>query len=216
MNNEDYEFIKGYENLYKINRNGDIWSCKYNKIMTPQINKDGYKFITLSIPKELMNNIVKYKRCKGYIHRLLGLQYIENPENKETIDHIDRNKINNDLSNLRWYSRAEQANNKANNISNLNEEELEERKIKKREYQRLWIEKKNRAKGVKPKPKGDERKTANSKEYQAELRLKKGMKPRKLKKDFTPEELEERRVKDREYKKEWIRNKRLNNKHSIK
>tara|TARA_R110000772_G_scaffold220374_1_gene330873 strand:+ start:1408 stop:1710 length:303 start_codon:yes stop_codon:yes gene_type:complete len=42
-----------------------------------------------------------------YIHRLVGLTYIPNPDNKLYIDHIDRNKLNNDISNLRWATHIE-------------------------------------------------------------------------------------------------------------
>jgi hypothetical protein len=43
----EFEYIKGYENLYKINRNGEIWSCWYNKVMKPQLTEDGYFFVCL-------------------------------------------------------------------------------------------------------------------------------------------------------------------------
>ena len=47
-------------------------------------------------------------------HRLIALQFIENddPENKTQIDHIDRNKFNNSIINLRWCTAVENANNK--------------------------------------------------------------------------------------------------------
>lgn len=35
-----------------------------------------------------------------YVHRLVALAFIPNPQNLETIDHIDGNKLNNDVSNL--------------------------------------------------------------------------------------------------------------------
>ena len=68
---DNFEYIKGYENLYKINRNGEIYSCWYKKIMKHLKTDDGYYFINLK--KEGI-------RKKGYIHRLLALQYIENPK----------------------------------------------------------------------------------------------------------------------------------------
>ena len=92
---EGFDYIKGYENLYKINREGQIWSCKYNKVMEQQTTSDGYKYIHLSKPSFIENNIVKHNRHKGFIHRLLALQYIDNPDNKPEVDHIDRNKTNN-------------------------------------------------------------------------------------------------------------------------
>ena len=47
------------------------------------------------------------KRRKCRVHRLLGICFIENPNNKPIIDHIDGNSINNSLSNLRWVDRKE-------------------------------------------------------------------------------------------------------------
>ena len=83
-----YDVI-GYEGLYQINKNGQVWSCRYNRFLKPQNNK-GYLMVTLSKNK-------KYK-----VHRLLAIQFIPNPDNLPIIDHIDQNKSNNTLENLRW------------------------------------------------------------------------------------------------------------------
>lgn len=45
------------------------------------------------------------------IHRLVAETFILNPENKPTVDHIDRNTVNNSLSNLRWATHSEQREN---------------------------------------------------------------------------------------------------------
>lgn len=42
-----------------------------------------------------------------YVHRLVAYAFIPNPENKRTIDHIDGDKLNNHVSNLRWATHAE-------------------------------------------------------------------------------------------------------------
>jgi hypothetical protein len=55
------------------------------------------------------------KNSKTYtktIHRLLSICFIPNPENKPCIDHIDRNRTNNSLDNLRWATYKENGNNK--------------------------------------------------------------------------------------------------------
>lgn len=124
----EFEFIKGFENLYKINRIGEIWSCWYNKIMTPQLTQDGYLFVSLK--KE-------GKRYKGFIHRLLALQYLENTENLPQIDHIDRNKQNNNLDNLRWCSQHTNRLNRTDLLCLKTEEELKARADKIREYKKL-------------------------------------------------------------------------------
>lgn len=47
------------------------------------------------------------KHYRRLVHRLVALAFIPNPDNKEFIDHIDRNKTNNTVSNLRWATRTE-------------------------------------------------------------------------------------------------------------
>lgn len=47
------------------------------------------------------------KGTKVALHRLLALTFIENPENKYTVNHIDGNKLNNTLENLEWNTVAE-------------------------------------------------------------------------------------------------------------
>ncbi len=48
------------------------------------------------------------KRTKSFmVHRVVAELFISNPEEKNYVDHIDRNKRNNKVSNLRWVTRAE-------------------------------------------------------------------------------------------------------------
>lgn len=139
----DFEFIVGYENLYKINKKGEIYTCWFNRIMNPSVNKSGYSFVSLVKGKR-----EEQKRVKCFIHRLIALQWIPNPSNLPEVDHIDRDKTNNSIENLRWVSRTENANNKKNNIALLTPEEKEQRKKDMKEYKRLWAENNRREKGV--------------------------------------------------------------------
>jgi len=93
------EALKDYEGLYLINKEGEIYSIKRKGTCGGNIKKtlnkkNGYYYVSL-------NN-------KTYsLHRLLAIQYIPNPEGKPTIDHIDRNRQNNSLDNLRWATHSE-------------------------------------------------------------------------------------------------------------
>tara|TARA_R110000868_G_scaffold62265_2_gene188357 strand:+ start:1948 stop:2838 length:891 start_codon:yes stop_codon:yes gene_type:complete len=122
--NKVFEDLKDYDGLYKISKNGEIWSYVYKKIMTPTLD-DGYHKINLQ-------KHTKSHKCS--IHRLLALQYIPNLENKEEVDHIDKNRLNNSLDNLRWVSRIENMNNRKDNLNLLSETQLEQRKEEKKIY----------------------------------------------------------------------------------
>jgi len=101
MELEGYEPLKNFEDQYMICKEGHIWNIKRNKIMRPQ--------------KKVYLSIALWKEGKYYyttIHRLLGIQYLPNPNNLPEIDHIDRDRYNNSLENLRWITRLDNMRNK--------------------------------------------------------------------------------------------------------
>ena len=59
---------------------------------------------------------IKYKQHSLYVHRLVAETFIPNPDNKPCIDHIDRNPLNNDVSNLRWATVKENSLNQKKNL----------------------------------------------------------------------------------------------------
>lgn len=94
-----WKILKENEN-YSINEKGEIKNNITKKILSPSINKDsGYYQIDL-----WKNN----KSRKYTLHRLIANNFIPNLENKPTVDHIDGNRLNNDISNLRWATYSEQ------------------------------------------------------------------------------------------------------------
>ncbi|MCI6458254.1 MAG: NUMOD4 motif-containing HNH endonuclease [Clostridium sp.] len=94
-----WKILKENEN-YSINEKGEIKNNITKKILSPSINKDsGYYQIDL-----WKNN----KSRKYTLHRLVANNFIPNLENKPTVDHIDGNRLNNDISNLRWATYSEQ------------------------------------------------------------------------------------------------------------
>ena len=105
---DHFEDIIGYEGYYQINRLGQVKRIASGRILKPILYSKGYLFVSLS-----KDGIEK----THLVHRLIGIQFIPNPENKLEIDHIDRNKNNNSLENLRWATRKEQNNNRSNNVT---------------------------------------------------------------------------------------------------
>ncbi len=102
MELENFQDIKDFTN-YKINENGEVYSKIRKKFLSSKPN-GGYNRLTLR------------KDNKGYnktVHRLLGIQYLPNPNNFPCIDHINRNRLDNSLSNLRWVSYATNSKNKS-------------------------------------------------------------------------------------------------------
>jgi hypothetical protein len=82
---------------YKVSINGDIIN-KYNKKLKSRVSNSGYLFY----------NLKDNKKQRGlFLHRCLAVAFIENTNNKEQVNHIDGNKLNNSLCNLEWATRSE-------------------------------------------------------------------------------------------------------------
>lgn len=62
------------------------------------MTKNGYEEVSVSIDG---------KPYTKSVHRLVAITFLENPENKPEVDHIDSNKLNNRADNLRWATREE-------------------------------------------------------------------------------------------------------------
>lgn len=102
IENEGWYPVHGYEGFYEINQQGKVKSLqkhKYNYILEQRIDRAGYYTVRLTKPDLLSST--------QYVHRLLGFAFIENPMNKCCINHIDGNKLNNNLENLEWVTTAE-------------------------------------------------------------------------------------------------------------
>ena len=90
---EEMKDIVGYDGLYAITRDGQVWSYKRKKFLKPGLTKDGYHRVSLC----------KNGKGKNYlIHRLVAEAYIPNPNNYPQVNHRDENKQNNCASNLEW------------------------------------------------------------------------------------------------------------------
>jgi hypothetical protein len=95
---EIWKPIKGFENLYLISNTGKVFSLIRNKLKKFSHQKTGYLQVTLCLSGKF-----HYK----YAHRLVAEAFIENKDNKSSVNHKDANKNNNHVSNLEWATEAE-------------------------------------------------------------------------------------------------------------
>ena len=114
LEGEEWRDIVGYEDLYAVSSYGRVLAksntvCNGTgfrkippKLKVPSVKRTGYLEVILYRDKT-----PKY----SLVHRLVAQAFIPNPESKLTVDHIDRNKQNNCVSNLRWCSLSENMNN---------------------------------------------------------------------------------------------------------
>lgn len=100
MNNtEVFKDIKGFESKYQISNLGNVRSKKTGLLIKHMCNKKGYHYVHLSINR--------YKSKKEYVHRLVARGFIDNPQNKPQVNHIDGNPANNTVDNLEWCTNEE-------------------------------------------------------------------------------------------------------------
>lgn len=100
--------INGFPN-YEISEDGVILNLKTSNIVTHQLKDSGYYSVWL--------NNKQVKKCLN-VHRILLQAFVPNIDNLPCIDHIDQNKLNNNLENLRYCTHAENARNRPKSYKN--------------------------------------------------------------------------------------------------
>ena len=98
---EEYRKIEGYDN-YSVSNRGNVLNNKTGRIIRPSLNG---KYLGVSLSKN-------GKQKSHNIHRLVGLAFLENPDNLSDIDHINQVRTDNRIENLRWCSRENNCRNK--------------------------------------------------------------------------------------------------------
>ena len=107
---EEWKPVVGYEGLYEVSNLGRVRSldrvvkrCDHSMfrkgtILRGQPDKNGYLLVSLRR---------EGKEYKAKVHRLVANAFIQNPENKPFVNHIDGNKDRNDILNLEWVTALE-------------------------------------------------------------------------------------------------------------
>ena len=110
LENEIWKPVVGWEELYEVSNTGKVKTkdrvvkcntgegIKKAKEMKSKTDRYGYSGITLRIGKRILQTGV---------HRLVAKAFIPNPEDKEQVNHIDGNKLNNHVTNLEWVNNKE-------------------------------------------------------------------------------------------------------------
>lgn len=103
---ELWKDINGYEGYYQISSQGNVRSVdrfdgvhdRKGTVIKPNLKQNGY----------LQVGLRKHNTRKWFgVHRLVAIHFIENPNNKPQVNHIDGNKQNNTIENLEWVTEKE-------------------------------------------------------------------------------------------------------------
>lgn len=89
---------KGNMTRYLIDTNGNVYNLISNKIKYQTKNNCGYLMVNIT---------VNSKEYNASVHRLVAETFIPQPEGKNVVNHIDGNKMNNNVHNLEWVTYKE-------------------------------------------------------------------------------------------------------------
>lgn len=109
--NEEWRDVVGYEGYYMVSSFGRMCSMQRtitqkngisrivnHSLLQLRVNKNGYATVYLRKPNHTKN-------CT--VHRLVAKAFIPNPDNKPCVDHINRERTCNNVSNLKWCTYSE-------------------------------------------------------------------------------------------------------------
>ena len=96
MQKEIWKTIEECPN-YSVSNLGRVCNNKSNRILSQKDCKTGYKMVGL---------MKEGKRYYRYVHRLVAIAFLDNPEGYKIVNHKDKHRDNNCVDNLEWCSPA--------------------------------------------------------------------------------------------------------------
>ncbi len=96
--NEKAKDVKGFEGIYAVTTLGRVWSYRRKIWLSPFDVGQGYSTVRLSYQGD---------ETDRKVHRLVAEAFIQNPDNKPQVNHINGKKWDNRESNLEWCTARE-------------------------------------------------------------------------------------------------------------
>jgi len=104
----DLTYVEDFDRYY-VTKDWNVYSTGFTSRvgnfikrilkLTPAIDKDWYKVVCLYKSR--------WDKKNFKVSRLIALAFIDNPKNKPDVNHIDWNKLNNNVNNLEWCTKSE-------------------------------------------------------------------------------------------------------------
>lgn len=121
---KEWRTVENTNGNYIVSNYGEVYSMRAKRVMSPEVDKDGYLRVVLN---------TKDGARHEFVHRLVAKAFLPNYGNKEQVNHKDLHRDNNCVLNLEWVTAQENTDHKMLNIRGANDE----RKAQ------LWLERVN-------------------------------------------------------------------------